>query len=232
MLSFQLYQLQQVDTRCDQLREEIQALETQLANREAVVRAEWALRRASDQVAEAQRVLAQAEAEAEAVREKLRRTERALYDGSVRNPKDLQDLQREAEALKRLLARREDVELRAMMALDEAEKELLAAEEQLKRVKAQRRQDEARWLGDLEEKRQALAALEARGADLRAELSAEVLAVYENVRQSRHGLAVATVHDGACDACGAPLTPALLQAARKGEPLAFCHTCGRILYVP
>jgi len=232
MLSFQLYQLQQVDTRRDQLLREIQALQAQLADREEVVRAEWALTRAGEKVEEARRVLSSAEAEAEAVRAKLQRTEQALYDGSVRNPKDLQDLQREAEALKRLLARREDVELQAMLALDEAEQALLAAEEQLKMAKARRRQNEARWQGELDEKQKALAGLDARKASLCAEIAADALAVYEKLRQSRHGLAVATVHDGACDACGAPLTPALLQAARKGEPLAFCHTCGRILYVP
>ncbi len=232
MLAFQLYQLQQIDNTCDALRAEIQRLEGLLADQTALAEAEAALSAAKARLHRAQQAWRAAEAEAEAVRQKLRRTEDALYSGRVRNPKELQDLQREAEALKRLLAQREDAELETMLAAEEAELALQQAEAHLAEQQHQRRQQTARWQGDLSEKQSALQAWEKRRQALTASLPPETLQVYERLRQKRHGLAVSTVHESACDACGAPLTPQRLQAARGGDQLTFCATCGRILYVP
>jgi predicted nucleic acid-binding Zn-ribbon protein len=59
------------------------------------------------------------------------------------------------------------------------------------------------------------------------------LALYDQLRQQKRGVAVATVLDDACSACGAPLTASQQQAARavNQSQLARCPTCSRILYV-
>ena len=232
MLAFQLHQLQEIDTARDRLRSEIAALEQHLADRSALAQAEAALQAAADALRAAQKDLRQIEAEAEAVRAKLRRTEDTLYSGRVRNPKELQDLQKEAEALQHLLAMKEDIQLSAMLAAEEAQAAYDAAAAQMEEARHQRLQDEARWGGEREERLKALQKLEARREALIATIPADTLKVYAHLRQKHHGLAVATVTDGACDACGAPLTPDRLRQARSDESLAFCQTCKRILYVP
>ncbi len=232
MLAFQLHQLQELDTQRDRLQAEIRTLEARLADRSAIEAAEQALATAKTALERARQALRSAEAEAESVRQKIRRTEQALYGGQVRNPKELQDLQREAEALKRLLAVKEDAELEAMLAAEEAENAFQAAEARLRTLQQERLQLEARWNGDLATHRQRLTALNQRRQHLTATLPPEALATYERLRQNRGGLAVATATDGACDACGAPLTPDLLRAARSPDTLAFCRTCKRILYIP
>ncbi len=232
MLAFQLHQLQEIDTARARLQAEIHALEARLADHAAVEAAGQAVAAAKAALARARQALRSAEAEAEEVRLKIARTEQALYGGRVRNPKELQDLQREAEALKRLLAVKEDAQLEAMLAAEEAETAFQNAEARLQTLREERLQQEARWNGDLATSRQRLAALDERRRRLITTLPADALATYERLRERRGGLAVATVTDGACDACGAPLTPDLLRAARSPEALAFCRTCKRILYVP
>ncbi len=232
MLAFQLHQLQDIDTGRDRLQTEIRTLEARLADRRVIENAEQAVAAAKVALERARQALRAAEAEAESVRQKIRRTEQALYGGRVRNPKELQDLQREAEALKRLLTKKEDAELEAMLAVEEAEGAFRAAEARLSALQQERLQQEARWNGELATCRQRLATLDGRRQHLTASLPAEALATYERLRQSRGGLAVATVTEGACDACGAPLTPDLLRAARSPDTLAFCRTCKRILYIP
>ncbi len=232
MLAFQLYQLQGIDTRRDRLQAEIAALEAQLADQSAIEAAQAALKAAQAAWQKAATALRAAEAETAAVREKLQRTEEMLYSGRVRNPKELQDLQREAEALKRLLTQREDAELETMLAAEEAEAAFRQAEEKLRAVQHTRLQQESRWRGDLGNHRRALAALDKRRTEMLTTIPAETLAQYERLRAQRHGLAVATVTEGTCDACGAPLTPDILRSARSNTQLAFCPTCKRILYVP
>ena len=231
MLAFQLHQLQQIDIQRDRLAREIAALKQRLADRKALTQAEAAEKDARRRWEAARQTLQRAEAEAETVRAKLRRSETALYSGTVNNPKALQDLQREAEALKRLLTQREDIQLEAMLAAEEAELAHRAASEHLQTLRHNRLQQEARWHGELAQLQQTLAKLNARRATLAASVPAEALATYEHLRQQRGGLAVAVVEDQACTACGAPLTPALARAARSSENLAFCRTCKRILYI-
>lgn len=232
MLAFQLHQLQEIDTGRDRLQAEIRALEARLADRSAIEAAGQAVAAAKVTLERARQALRAAEAEAESVRQKIRRTEQTLYGGQVRNPKELQDLQREAEALKRLLAVKEDAQLEAMLAAEEAENAFRAAETRLNALQEERLQQEARWNGDLATHRQRLATLDQRRQHLTTTLPGDALNTYERLRQSRGGLAVATVTEGACDACGAPLTPDLLRAARSPDTLAFCRTCKRILYIP
>ncbi len=232
MLAFQLYQLQQVDSTRDDLSKRVAALEARLADHHAVESAEATARAASERLQRARHALRQAEAEAEAVRMKIRRSEEMLYSGSVRNPKELQDLQKEVGALKRLLSRREDAQLEAMVAAEEAEAAQRAAEGRLQAVRHERLQQETRWRGELDDLQQRLASLDGRRAALAAEVPPDALTTYERLRQSRGGLAIAAVEDHACTACGAPLTPDLVRAARSGDALVFCRTCKRILYVP
>jgi uncharacterized protein involved in exopolysaccharide biosynthesis len=44
------------------------------------------------------------------------------------------------------------------------------------------------------------------------------------------GLALATVADESCEACGSSLTPAEIQAAKAPGRITLCPSCGRILY--
>ena len=56
------------------------------------------------------------------------------------------------------------------------------------------------------------------------------LSIYQQLRKTRNGLAVAKIVDRTCGACGAVLTPALIQAANSPNQFARCASCGRILY--
>ena len=229
MLAFHLHQLQQIDSARDRLMQAMAKLQQALEDTRAIAQAEAALEAARREMEAAQQALRRAEEAAEAVRTKRRRSEEALYNGTVRDPKALQDLQREVEALKRLLSQREDAQLEAMLAAEEAESAYHAARERLEALRHERLQQEARWRGELAQLQEELDALNKRRQVLVAEIPPDALATYERLRTQRGGLAVAVVEEQACTACGAPLTPNLARAARSGEQLVFCPTCKRIL---
>ena len=56
------------------------------------------------------------------------------------------------------------------------------------------------------------------------------LSMYEQLRRLKRGVAVATVADNSCAACGSTLSSAQLHAAKSPNQLTRCETCGRILY--
>ena len=64
----------------------------------------------------------------------------------------------------------------------------------------------------------------ARGLDPRS------LGVYERVRISRAGKAVAMVERGLCRACGVTQPTHSIQRARAGAEAVQCGSCGSILY--
>jgi predicted nucleic acid-binding Zn-ribbon protein len=56
------------------------------------------------------------------------------------------------------------------------------------------------------------------------------LSMYEQLRRQKRGVAVSTVADNSCAACGSTLSAAQLHAAKSPNQLTRCEACGRILY--
>ncbi len=62
------------------------------------------------------------------------------------------------------------------------------------------------------------------------DLTAPALSSYEQLRKQRRGLAVTTLSDGSCAACGTTLTPSQQQSTHSTSQFFYCPGCGRILY--
>lgn len=225
-----LYRVQQLDNQIQRTRARLEAIERALSDNEELERASSRLAEAEAALRATERALRQSEAEVEKQQIKIRETEASLYGGSIRNPKELQDLQNEVAALKRYLATLENRQLESMLALESAQADWQQAASEQQSVQS-RLSDEHHSLieeqGSLQHDLERLAA--ERGAAVSA-LDGGVLALYEQLQGQKRGMAVAAVTDGACEACGAILTPAQQQSARSTSQFLYCPSCGRILY--
>lgn len=195
-----------------------------LAGRRARVQA------AHQALAAARAAQAFAENEVTVQRSKLETTEAALYGGTVRNPKELADLQHEAEALRRHIAILDDRLLEAMLVLE-------AAETEVRQSTAALETGEAGWSAaraQLERARSELAQqierLEGEREATLAGVSPADLALYESLRGLHGGTAVAEVLDSSCGACGVAVAPSIVQTVRSSPDLIRCRQCNRILY--
>jgi hypothetical protein len=56
------------------------------------------------------------------------------------------------------------------------------------------------------------------------------LQVYERLRRSKGGVAVAAVRGGLCEGCHVDVPATVMRQARSGTEITTCPTCGRILY--
>lgn len=227
--SLGLFRLQQIDSQIDRVRSQLDAIRQTLEN-------DVELRAALDKAETAQVEHFRAnngfkniEGEAQAQKIKIEHAESSLYGGGVKNPKELQDLQKDIASLKKYLVTLEERELEAMMLLEKSENALQGAKTELELLQAKRGNEhkkliedqsafmiEVEWL--TEERNAALTPIEN-----------SLLEIYENLRQDKRGVAVSEFHDNACASCGSNLNAALQQNARSSK-IARCPSCGRILY--
>jgi uncharacterized protein len=228
---FKLHRLQQIDSQLDQKRSRLAAIEQILQDDSQLQAAQAVLAKGEQTLEDARRILRQAEAEVQAQRIKIEQNQAALYGGKIRNPKELQDLQNEAGALKRYLAVLEDRQLEAMIVVEDAEAEHAQATADLANSKARRIEDNAALLGEQSALLKDVARLEDERAATASTIEEADLTLYEELRVSRRGNAVAQIQDNSCAACGSTLTPGTIQAARSGGNLTRCAFCGRILYM-
>ena len=224
----QLQVLQEADTRIAQLR-------AQIGDAQAALRGDIELdrsRRAAAAAAETRQTTEAAarvaEQEMAALDARIRRLDRHLYDGSVRNPQDLLEMQHELETLRE---RARDAEDRALALLEAAEKATDGEHASLRELEGH----EARRSGALEPLRRRLealtAGLERELADrdaIAAAIDPRGTALYTRIAQQRQPAVVGLTGD-ACGGCHLPLSNEERRAVRAGSRIVQCPNCDRIL---
>ena len=225
-----LYRLQQVDSQIDQIRARLKAIQQTLENDVTLRAAHDRLSAAESRHRDAERTLKLSESEVEKQRFKIEQTEASLYGGRVQNPKELQDLQKDAASLKRHLETLEERELEAMLMAEDTEKELHAAGSELEHVQSHLKEQNHGLTKEVDTLRKELERLNAERLAVVTDIANQSLSIYEQLRSQKRGLAITTIADNSCEACGTTLTASQQQNARSTSQLFHCPTCGRILY--
>jgi len=225
-----LYRLQQVDSQMDQIHGRLKAIQKTLQNDGELRVAMDAFSSSENGFKAAERAFQSTEEDVEKQRIKIEQAESSLYGGQVRNPKELQDLQLDVASLKKHLTTLENLELEAMGALEGAEKAMQTSKAQLERIQA----DKSIQYNDLTKESETLQKeIERLDSERKAIMSGipqPSILTYDSLRAQKRGVAITTVSDSACAACGTTLTPSQQQSARSTSQLFTCPTCGRILY--
>lgn len=223
-----LYQLQQIDDELRAGNRRLQEVLQELQGSEKVQQARRWYETSSAQLRQARSRQKDLELEFGSVTDKLKRSERRLYSGDVRNPKELTDLQQEVAALSRRGGGLEDELLAAMMAAEEAQADCSGAEAQLQEAEQLWQERQAALAAERDRLQTHLRAGLARREKLVERIDRAALAAYDNVSRRRSHPAVALIQDGLCQACGVRASGDIVRGARAGE-LVYCGSCGRIL---
>lgn len=163
--------------------------------------------------------------------DKATQHDKALYSGSVTNPRELQAMQDEIAALKRRIGQLEDQDLELMEQIEPLDADLarLAAESDAVdasaiALRASIAEDEVTIDGDLDR--------------LRTERSAEAMQIdpdlileYETLRTQGGGIGIARLVGGSCGGCHLGLSAVEVDRIKKLAPdePAHCEECGRLL---
>jgi len=176
------------------------------------------------------RDIARLEKDTEQVRARAAR-DQARLDAGTGPAKELEALQHELGSLARRQSELEDAELELMEQRETAEATLTGAQSRLAAVRA--RQDAAQTARD-EALRQIAQDEEFRSAGRRplvADLPAELVALYERIREASGGVGAALLRAGRCEGCRLELSGVDRAALRAAPPdeVVRCEECRRIL---
>jgi predicted nucleic acid-binding Zn-ribbon protein len=224
-----LFGLQEIDLSRDSRRALIADIESRLDEPEELVAARELLQTAEGALLEAERNQRALEAESQDLDAKIAPLEKKLYDGSIRNPKELTDLQKDIEALKQ---RRRQLDERGLELIDQVEQAaaaLEAARRRLAEAEQAWRHEVADLLATKERAEREMARLEEERQRRTAGMDPAALALYESLRPKKAGRAVARVERGACQGCRLSLPTHIVQRAKSAANLVQCPSCERIL---
>lgn len=224
------FRLQTIDSQLDSRRARLEAVKLALSQNEAVEKARRELALAEASWDQAKRDLRSTEAAVQGQSAKITEAETRLYSGAVKNPKELQDLQRDVESLKRHRSTLEDRQLDAMGIAEQAEAAHALAHAAALAAEA----DAGRANAELAQEKQALETeigrLDIEREAGEAPISPEDLRVYEELRRRKRGVAVSRLEDGVCSSCGVAPSSSRIQDARQGDSIIRCGNCERILF--
>lgn len=228
-ISKELYQLQEVDLEIESNEQALKQKVSQLGESQEVRRVQSELSSQRQHLEELKRQQHSAEWEIDDLTNKITTLEQKLYDGSIRNPKELTNLHHEVAGLK---VRRDQLEDKALEIMDQvelAEAGVATISSELKRLETEWHRQQQRLSIDIEHLKTTLSDLEHKRRLMLTKLDPQIVDFYEGLRRQK-GAAVAKVDQGMCRGCRISLPIIELQRARSGS-LVQCGSCGRILFL-
>jgi predicted nucleic acid-binding Zn-ribbon protein len=225
-----LFRLQQFDTERDRLRARIKAIDGLLAGPAELRTTSEALQAAERAVRLASAAASTMKDEHTALDNKRAASEQRLYNGSVKIPKELQDLQREIDSLAERTRLLEERQLTGMLEEEAAEAARAAAADAQAQCAAAWQLQAAALRTEREECDARISAIATERTLLTTQVSPIHLTLYEQVRTAKNGVAITRILAGSCGACGIAPSTARIQEARNNPDPVKCGNCGRILY--
>ncbi|MGE5618634.1 MAG: zinc ribbon domain-containing protein [Sphingomonadaceae bacterium] len=227
-----LREMQELDSALDRAREGLEQRRARCGDDSALVPLRQELESARQRLHSLQARGRELDSELESQMAKRKAEEKKLYDGSVKNPKELASLALDVERQKAQISQ---LETQALLNMDAVEAAVSAEE----RARTALEDAERAWKAEQ-------AALEAECASLSSEverltsdrnrvaaqLDPATLRNYEAIRRTRGGIAVVAIEQRSCRGCRISLSSSEVQRARTSPEPITCQSCGRILYLP
>jgi hypothetical protein len=224
-----LFALQHTDLALDAARRRVREIDAQLTESEALREARAAHQRAHARLDQLRVRSKDLELQSATLDTKIKSVDDRLYGGSVRNPKELTDLQRDAAAQRRHKAELDDALLNLMLDIEQAEKDNAAAGADLSRVEAAWQGEQSALTAERAGLLETIARLDAERTAQRDRIQPPDLSVYDRLRGPKHGTAVARLQDGVCGACGVQPSANKMAHLQRDDALLTCGNCERIL---
>lgn len=207
----ELAEIEQMDARLGVLRDEIVTARTEAGDIEREQR--------------------KVENDVDVVRGRMERDRQRLDTGAVSSAKELENLQHELGSLAR---RQGDLEELVLEHMERQE----AVDTRLAVLTAERDELEAARSAAAERREAAFAAIDGEAGGLAAErgrlvaeITPDLLALYEKIRGGPGGQGAAALHQGRCEGCHLTLSPVDLDRFRSApeDEVLRCEECRRIL---
>lgn len=224
-----LYRLQRIDSDMDVRRKRIRAINAELEGNTALQDAQTGVEDIESQLRPQETRLADLNLEIQTTLEQTRQLNDQLYDGSVSNPKELEDIQSKIAERERHHANLEDQILTTMVAVEDLQAALSTANEQLAVIQTTWENEHAALIDENKRLKREYRALKKEREPAEAAIEPANLKQYNTLRKTKRGLAVARLEGDSCTGCRVAQTSNVVQQVRQGQEFVTCTGCGRIL---
>jgi len=224
-----LYRLQSVDLELADLNNRLREAESLLGESTELKAARLALQKVSSKHEAVQAQLRSLELDLKTVNARIASTAERLYGGQVSNPKELASLEQDLTNSKNAASALESRILESMEQLDSTGQDATAAQNGLQDAEQACQVLQARAHDQIDRLREQITALTERRGTLAGTVQSSELAVYEQLRRSKGGRAVAILEGVMCQGCRMTIPSGKAQLVRQSDQIVTCMNCGRIL---
>jgi predicted nucleic acid-binding Zn-ribbon protein len=221
----------------------LQSLDDELAGLHgALAEAERRLQ-GDPELLDARRVLSQEEADLDALRKQQRhveyeveafnsriaRDEGRLYDGSIKNPKELSSLEHEVGLQKAARGKLEDELIELLEATESAEQAREAAFVLVRHLEERWERQQKELTQEAHRLQDAIVRADEKRRAQQDGIPPRALQLYEDLRRRKGGMAVARITGSSCSGCRVSIPDAVRRRVMSPIELAQCPNCERIL---
>lgn len=183
-------------------------------------------------VAQLEAALKRAEDETAMIAAHITAEQAKVDSGAISNHKELQSLSREIDSLSRQKDKKENEAIAAMEKLEAGKAQAAKVTETIQRGHAKEAQLIEHFQKVGGELQSSIDKMTKQRRTLAKVLDKELLARYEMLRASKHGLGVGVLHGGQCSACRIELPSESVRAMHNaGHRIAECPSCKRLLVI-
>ncbi len=222
--------LQEIDREWDEKSRLYSSAKQQLGDESPLEAVQKARLQANENLRAASAKLRNAELELETLQHKAQEVEGSLYGGRVRAFKELEDLRLEGEHIKTQVSSLEDNILQDMDHIDGLRAQVQRTEAEMVEFESHWKADRETLLNEYKELRARLQQLQVKRKQLRDSIPQQALALYDEVRQKKGGVALSPMEDGRCQTCRVAVPSSKVQAVLTDDTVILCEGCDRILY--
>jgi len=170
------------------------------------------------------------DADSAALSTKIREDETRLYNGKVRSPKEMIELQNEIAHQRSRLITLEENSFECLTANEKLSADVAKAESDLATIRSSHSAKIEKLHRENDAAAEKMTKMQTAYADQRAMCSAELLAHFDRLLLSKNNIAVALIDEDCCGVCGTQLSKQVVLSSRSAENPNVCPTCNRMLF--
>jgi uncharacterized protein len=224
-----LWALQEIDVALDARKGSLADAESRIGETDELLDARAHADEAQGVLRDARAAQHDIEQEADDLKAKIAPLETKLYGGSIRQPKELADLQADIDALKRHLSSVEDRDLEALVAVESAEAQARERTDALAVIESAWRDEQAELTARIGVLQGEVSEYAGRRETQAGYVSEDTLRMYDRLRAAHQGRALAKLDRNLCTGCRISLPTNVVTRARGGNAMVQCPNCERIL---
>ena len=225
-----LYQLQLLDLELDKNEKRLSEIKKILSFSDDVKKIENEIAAIETEKRTHSQKLKKVSDEAELIQDKIKKSEQSLYDGSIKNPKELQSVNSEIASLKNRLSSLDEQQLEIMFLVEDLDNQISIQKNALEKLLDKKKEENKDLLSEFEGLEKTNLRIKTEIKPIQNQIDEEFQALYEKLRKSKNNIAVSLIIDNACSICGNGLPPMEVQKAKSSVDEVFCSICKRFLY--